>query len=224
MHFLVLGAGAIGCYVGGRLAARWPGRHVGDRALLQPIAAQGLRVTDLDGTTTRCPLAPRRCGWRPPGRCSTGRGQHRPAVRQEWRHRIRRTRAGGRVCRHPSSHCKTAWITWPRIQALAPGLGACAVAGMVPYNVVLRGAHVHAPQRATCSCSAIRPPSASHRSLPPQAWPTVLPPTSAPCSGASCCSTSTTRSTHCPTCPCARSCSTATAAACSPPCSPRPWA
>ena len=50
MHFIVLGAGAIGCYVGGRLAAHGQAVTLVGRAhALQPIAAQGLRVTDLDG-------------------------------------------------------------------------------------------------------------------------------------------------------------------------------
>ncbi len=50
IHFIVLGAGAIGCYVGGRLAAA--GERVtlvGRPRVIDPIAANGLLLTDLDG-------------------------------------------------------------------------------------------------------------------------------------------------------------------------------
>ena len=50
MHFIVHGAGAIGCYVGGRLAAG--GRQVtlvGRHRLIDDIRRHGLRVSDVDG-------------------------------------------------------------------------------------------------------------------------------------------------------------------------------
>jgi 2-dehydropantoate 2-reductase len=50
MNIIVLGAGAIGCYVGGRLAAA--GEHVtlvGRPKTTEPLALGGLTVTDLDG-------------------------------------------------------------------------------------------------------------------------------------------------------------------------------
>ena len=48
MNFIVLGAGAIGCYVGGRLAAHGqPVCLVGRPHALEPIAQHGLKVTDL---------------------------------------------------------------------------------------------------------------------------------------------------------------------------------
>lgn len=50
MHFIVHGAGAIGCYVGGRLAAG--GRQVtlvGRHPLIEDIQRHGLRVSDVDG-------------------------------------------------------------------------------------------------------------------------------------------------------------------------------
>lgn len=50
MHFIVLGAGAIGCYVGGRLAAG--GRQVtlvGRPRVVEEIRHLGLQVTDMDG-------------------------------------------------------------------------------------------------------------------------------------------------------------------------------
>ena len=50
MHFIILGAGAIGCYVGGRLAAG--GRHVtlvGRPKTVAALGNTGLTVSDLDG-------------------------------------------------------------------------------------------------------------------------------------------------------------------------------
>ena len=56
MHFIVVGAGAIGCYVGARLAAA--GQQVslvGRPAILGEIAANGLRVSDMDGFSAHVP-------------------------------------------------------------------------------------------------------------------------------------------------------------------------
>ena len=50
MNFIILGAGAIGCYVGGRLALS--GQHVtfvGRPRLVDALVASGLTVSDLDG-------------------------------------------------------------------------------------------------------------------------------------------------------------------------------
>ena len=63
MHFIVLGAGAIGCYVGGRLAAG--GRQVtlvGRHRTIDDISRQGLQVSDLDGYQAHLvPAAMRLC-------------------------------------------------------------------------------------------------------------------------------------------------------------------
>lgn len=56
MNFIILGAGAIGCYVGGRLAAA--GQHVtlvGRPPTIEPLALDGLTITDLDGFKTHLP-------------------------------------------------------------------------------------------------------------------------------------------------------------------------
>lgn len=56
MHFIVVGAGAIGCYVGGRLAAS--GQRVslvGRPAILGEIAIHGLTVSDMDGFNAHVP-------------------------------------------------------------------------------------------------------------------------------------------------------------------------
>lgn len=58
MQFIVLGAGAIGCYMGGRLAATGQSvTLVGRARVLDPLAANGLRVTNQQGfdQTLRCP-------------------------------------------------------------------------------------------------------------------------------------------------------------------------
>lgn len=56
MHFIVVGAGAIGCYVGGRLAAA--GQQVslvGRPGILGEIAVHGLKVSDMDGFSAHVP-------------------------------------------------------------------------------------------------------------------------------------------------------------------------
>lgn len=56
MRYIILGAGAIGCYVGGRLAhAGHTVCFVGRPRVLQPLSAQGLRVTGNDGLDTLIP-------------------------------------------------------------------------------------------------------------------------------------------------------------------------
>ena len=58
MNFIVLGAGAIGCYVGGRLAAHGqPVCLVGRPHALEPIAQRGLKVSDLDGFDRTVPTS-----------------------------------------------------------------------------------------------------------------------------------------------------------------------
>jgi 2-dehydropantoate 2-reductase len=56
MNFIILGAGAIGCYVGARLAAA--GQRVtlvGRPRTIEPLARDGLTVTDLDGFKAHVP-------------------------------------------------------------------------------------------------------------------------------------------------------------------------
>ncbi len=56
MHFIVVGAGAIGCYVGGRLAADgWQVSLVGRPGILGEIAMHGLTVSDMDGFNAHVP-------------------------------------------------------------------------------------------------------------------------------------------------------------------------
>ena len=56
MHFIIHGAGAVGCYIGGRLAAG--GRRVtlvGRPRVIDDIRQQGLQVSDLDGFRAHVP-------------------------------------------------------------------------------------------------------------------------------------------------------------------------
>ena len=56
MHFIVVGAGAVGCYVGARLAhAEQQVSLVGRPAILGEIAMHGLTVSDMDGFKAHVP-------------------------------------------------------------------------------------------------------------------------------------------------------------------------
>ncbi len=49
-RFVIVGAGAVGCYLGGRLAAAGERvRLVGRAHIVDALRSGGLRVTDLDG-------------------------------------------------------------------------------------------------------------------------------------------------------------------------------
>ena len=142
MHFIVLGAGAIGCYVGGRLAANGQAVTLVGRAhALQPISAQGLRVTDLDGFDRTVP---------PAGlRLAASLAEAAPDADSVVLLCVK-SGATESAARELASACApgTSVVSLQngvdnvaRIAAHAPALQV--LAGMVPYNVVLRGAHVH---------------------------------------------------------------------------------
>lgn len=162
MKFIVLGAGAIGCYVGGRLAAQGHGVWlVGRPRTLDPIAQHGLRVTDLDGLDqqvapsalrlvhsladalhdgpptalpTTPPTAPAASA--PTGECVVLLCVKSGATELAARELVAACAPGTTVISLQNGVDNVA-----RIKAIAPGLHV--LAGMVPYNVVLRGAHVH---------------------------------------------------------------------------------
>ena len=57
-EILVMGAGTVGCFIGGSLAAAGvPVRLVGRARVLQGVARQGLTLTDLDGAAHRVPAS-----------------------------------------------------------------------------------------------------------------------------------------------------------------------
>ena len=146
MNFIILGAGAIGCYVGGRLAhAGQNVTLVGRPRVIDALAVHGLTVTDLDGfkahvEATSLRLAP---SLREAGvdrdtvilLCVKGRGTEAAA-----REMAQACKPGTMVVSLQNGVDNVA-----RIQANAPQMQA--LAGMVPFNVVMTdgqgGHHVH---------------------------------------------------------------------------------
>ncbi|PIF91678.1 ketopantoate reductase [Acidovorax sp. 62] len=142
MHFIVLGAGAIGCYVGGRLAAH--GHSVclvGRTHALAPIAQQGLRVSDLDGFDHTVPAAAL------PQAATLAQAVPGPdsivllCVKSGATASAARELATACAPGTPVISLQNGVDNVACIAEVAPRLRV--LAGMVPYNVVLRGAHVH---------------------------------------------------------------------------------
>ncbi len=163
MKFIVLGAGAIGCYVGGRLAlAGQQVSFVGRPRVIEALATHGLTVTDLEGfsahlggTALQLALSLREV---PPSDepivillCVKG-GATDGAARQV-----------AEVC-PPGTvivSLQNGVDNLARIQAAAPNMQV--LAGMVPYNVVMNGSHqVH---RATTGPLQIARSPASEKFL-----------------------------------------------------------
>ena len=140
LQFLIVGAGSIGCYVGGRLAAE--GQHVcfvGRPRTLEPMAQDGLTVSDLDGFQVHIDAA---------------RLALAISVAEAWRQMHARNvltvvllcvkgGATEAAAREIGAACPADTVVVSlqngvdnvaRIRAAAPQLQA--VAGMVPYNVV----------------------------------------------------------------------------------------
>ena len=156
MNFIVLGAGAIGCYVGGRLALA--GQNVtlvGRPRVIEPLALGGLTVTDLDGFKATLAakdlrlatsLAARESNAGPDAG-ATDKSSAEPSVillcvkggaTESAAHEIAQTCPAGTTV----ISLQNGMDNVARIQANAPGM--VALAGMVPYNVVMPDAnHVH---------------------------------------------------------------------------------
>ncbi len=142
MPFIVMGAGAIGLYVGGRLAAAGQDvALVGRPRILEALARDGLRVSDLDGFDTHLPPGRLRLAETPgalaraPGTtvllCVKGGGTAQAA----------QSLAAACPAGLPVVSLQNGVENVARIAAHAPALHP--VGAMVPYNVVLRGTHVH---------------------------------------------------------------------------------
>ena len=143
MNFIILGAGAIGCYVGGRLAhAGQNVTLVGRPRVIDALAVHGLTVTDLDGFKAHVEaaalrLAPSLHEAAPDGDsvillCVKG-GATAAAAREI-----------AQVCKPGTTvvSLQNGVDNVERIQANAPQMQV--LAGMVPYNVVMQdGHHVH---------------------------------------------------------------------------------
>ena len=142
MRFVVLGAGVIGCYVGGRLAAAGQAvTLVGRPRMTEAMAMQGLTVSDLDGYRAHVAPAQLRlanslaAGW-------SAAPDTEPTV-------VLLCVKGGATAsaaRELAACCPAGTVVVSlqngvenvaRINAEAPQL--VALAGMVPYNVVMPG-------------------------------------------------------------------------------------
>ena len=162
MNFIVLGAGAIGCYVGGRLAAH--GQTVclvGRPHALEPIAQHGLKVTDLDGFDRTVPMSALQLA---PTLADAAPGADSIillCVKSGATESAARELAAACAPGTPVISLQNGVDNVARIAALAPGLNV--LAGMVPYNVVLRGAHVH---RATAGHLQLQRDAVTERIAP----------------------------------------------------------
>ncbi len=174
MKFIVMGAGAIGCYVGGRLAAQghavW---LVGRPRALDPIAQQGLHVTDLDGLDLHVAPSALRLLHAVGGALQDGPSTAPIAaepiadsvvllcVKSGATEAAARELAAACAPGTPVISLQNGVDNVARVAALAPDLHV--LAGMVPYNVVLRGAHVH---RATAGPLQLQRDAVTERIAP----------------------------------------------------------
>lgn len=149
MNFIILGAGAIGCYIGARLAAG--GRKValvGRPDTVARLASTGLTVSDLDGFKAHVPprllhLASSLAAVNMAAPsvillCVKGRATESAALEI----------AACCPARTPVVSLQNGVDIVARISAIAPGMQV--LAGMVPYHLVLPApGHVH---RASSGC------------------------------------------------------------------------
>lgn len=141
-QIIIFGAGAVGCYVGGRLAAQGlPVCLVGRPTALEPVAQQGLKVTDLDGCAQHVPPSALRLAHSLAQAAPTVGSLILLCVKSGGTEAAAREMAA--VCAPGTSvlSLQNGVDNADRIRTAAPALHA--LAGMVPYNLVLRGAHVH---------------------------------------------------------------------------------
>ena len=175
MNFIVFGAGAIGCYVGGRLAAQGhPVCLVGRPRGLEPIAMQGLRVTDLDGFDQLVPPSALRIATTVADAVPRSDSVVLLCVKSGATESAARDLAAACPAGTPVISLQNGVDNVAQLASLAPGLRV--LAGMVPYNVVLRGAHVH---RATAGHLQLQRDDLTERLAPvfnAAGLATVLPP------------------------------------------------
>jgi 2-dehydropantoate 2-reductase len=175
MHFIVLGAGAVGCYVGGRLAAH--GQSVclvGRPHALEPIAQSGLRVTDQDGFDRHVPATALQLARTLTDAAPVSDSTILLCVKSGATEAAARELAAACAPGTTVISLQNGVDNGARIMAQAPGLKV--LAGMVPYNVVLRGAHVH---RATAGPLQLQRDPRTERMAPvfyAAGLATVLPP------------------------------------------------
>ncbi|MBI3369894.1 MAG: 2-dehydropantoate 2-reductase [Burkholderiales bacterium] len=138
---LIVGAGAIGCWLGGRLAAAGvPVTFVGRPRVIDALVANGLRLTDLDGGDTRLPATALTAATAAPTGSApaltlltTKSGATAEAARE-----LAQALPAGSLVLSMQNGISNAQVG----AASAPGLVWCA--GMVPYNVAQRApGHYH---------------------------------------------------------------------------------
>lgn len=136
----VLGAGLIGIYVGGRLAAAGTDATLVGRERLMAPLRQGLRLTDLDGADVMVPAENLTLATGPEALADaelillTVKSQHSEAAAAEI---AAHARPGVPVVSFQNGVSNAA-----RLRPLLPG--RAVIAGMVPFNVAQRGpAHYH---------------------------------------------------------------------------------
>lgn len=142
MNYVVFGAGAVGCYVGGRLAAH--GQQVtlvGRPGTLAPIATHGLRVTDLDGFDAQVPAAQLRLAYSLRDAAPGAHSVVLLCVKSGATHDAARELASACAPGTPVVSLQNGVDNVATIASEAPLVRV--LAGMVPYNVVLRGHQVH---------------------------------------------------------------------------------
>jgi 2-dehydropantoate 2-reductase len=170
MNFIVVGAGSIGCYVGGRLAAAgssvW---FVGRPRVTDALARAGLRVSDLEGYAAHIAAEQLHLA----GTVAEAWKQARAVAGDAPTVLLLAVKGGataaaaaeiGAACPAGTTvvSLQNGVENVARIQAAAPGLDV--VAGMVPYNVVaLQPSQVH---RGTGGQLAFQDSAASRAFLP----------------------------------------------------------
>ncbi|SFE06695.1 2-dehydropantoate 2-reductase [Paracidovorax konjaci] len=142
MHFIVMGAGAVGLYVGGRLAAAGQAvTLVGRPRILGAVAQAGLRVSDLEGLDAQVPAQALRLAHAPDAIGPAGPATVLLCVKGGATVQAARALAAALPAGTPVVSLQNGVDNVARIAAQAPALRA--IGAMVPYNVVLRGTHVH---------------------------------------------------------------------------------
>ena len=167
MNFIILGAGAIGCYVGGRLALAGENvMLVGRPRVIEPLALHGLTVSDLDGYEGHLEAVNLRLATsladamasivlsQPTVILLCVKGGATEAAARE----IAQACPAGT----PIVSLQNGVYNLARIQSAAPQMPV--LAGMVPYNVVM--ASPHHPHRASTGSLHIARHALSEQMLP----------------------------------------------------------
>ncbi|OYU42555.1 MAG: 2-dehydropantoate 2-reductase, partial [Burkholderiales bacterium PBB4] len=143
MNYVVVGAGAVGCYVGGRLSAAGHAvTLVGRPRILAQLRQHGLRITDLDGFDVL--LSAERLELAEDLEASMFERPCTVLLCVKGGATVRAANELARMCpaSTPVVSLQNGVENVARIRATAPVLHA--LAGMVPFNVVWpKDAHVH---------------------------------------------------------------------------------